>query len=55
LITIAVDPPQGNPPLPLNVGIPASVFPDFSSGWDRLMWDMATLAMVVAVLAAATV
>jgi hypothetical protein len=22
LITIAVDPPQGNPPLPLNVGIP---------------------------------
>ena len=34
--TIAVDPSQGNLPLPLNVGIPASVFPDFSSGFASL-------------------
>ncbi len=34
--TIAVDPSQGNLPLPLSVGIPASVFPDFSSGFASL-------------------
>nr|WP_255551278.1 TonB-dependent receptor [Granulicella sp. dw_53] len=34
--TIAVDSANGNRALPLSVGIPASVFPDFSSGFTSL-------------------